>query len=132
KVVPIQGKIVVMSITMSNGGLEWGRFITNYGTNPSINPAIALVNGENVQNPLCDYQVPVGNPQSVCGTSDTTNAYDYIYTNTLEPARLRESQVEVIWLKHTDTIPTAPGLPIPPTLPALDPGSYTYQFEQHM
>jgi hypothetical protein len=132
KLAPIQGKIVVLSITMSNGGLEWGRFITNYGTNPLINPAVALVNGENIQNPLCDYQVAFGNPQSVCGSSDTTNAYDYIYSNSLQPAGFSESQVEAVWLKHTDTIPTASGFPVPPSLPGLDSNSYTYEFEQHL
>jgi len=132
QVAPINGKIVVLSITMSNGGDEWGRFITNYGTNSSINPAVALVNGENVQNPLCNYQVAFGNPQGVCGGSDSTNAYDYIYSNHLQPGGFSESQVEIVWLKHTDTIPTAPGLTIPPSLPAVDSSSYAYQFEQHM
>lgn len=129
---PIHGKIVVMAVSMSNGGNEWSRFMVTYGNNPAINSAVKLVNGRQVIPGLCYYAVPFGDGGKTLCRGNSPNPYDLILSGDLTPQGLSDSDVQVIWLKHTDTIPTQAGMRIPASLPALDSTSYAYNYEKNL
>ena len=43
-VTPVRGRIVIVAISMSNGRLEFGRYIDLFDGHPDVDPAIGLVN----------------------------------------------------------------------------------------
>jgi hypothetical protein len=114
KIKPINGKIVILSLGMSNAADEFGMFIRNYAQNPQINSAVAIVNGAFPSVGPCALSVPSGLPHDACGGS-APNPFDHVLTYALKPARLTEDQVQVIWLKEADAM--SQQLPWPPSLP---------------
>jgi hypothetical protein len=124
QVTPINGKIVVLSIGMSNTMDEYGTFLRSYGSGSSINPAVALVNGAQGGIGPCAWTVAFGSPGPIC-QGNAPNPYDVAKNNKLTPAGLTESQVEVVWLKEADAMSIQ--LPWPPSLPGSKADAYVYE-----
>jgi len=91
---PNNGRIVLLSIGMSNTTQEWGNaFMPRANADPSKNPLLTLVDGA----------------QGGQAATDWTN-YNAVTWSTVE-SRLRSagvstSQVQVIWMKHARRNPT--------------------------
>jgi len=110
-VAPINGKIVFLSLGMSNAQIEFGLFIRVYGSNPTIDPNVALINGAQDGIGACSWTVAFGLP-TVCG-GNAPNPYDQILNDQLMPNGLSESQVQVAWLKEANSLSS----PFPVSLP---------------
>ena len=113
QVAPINGKIVLLSIGMSNAKDEFGTFLRTYGTNPAINPSVAIVNGAQNGIGACSWTVAQGMPGQNGCYGNAPNPYDLVLNTELTPAGLTESQVEVVWLKEANSL----AAPFPPSLP---------------
>jgi hypothetical protein len=107
---PINGKIVFLSLGMSNAMDEWADFIAKYHGNAAINPAVVMVNGAQGGIGPCAFIMPTGQ----CGNSP--NPYDVIKAQRLPP--YTEDQVQVVWLKQADAMSAQ--LAWPPSLPVTD------------
>jgi len=128
KVVPINRKIGMISIGMSNASLEFGNFIQTYiSGNRSVNRDLVVVNAASGGPGPCDFTVARGLAGPVCNDTFNQNAYDYIRDNFLTPGGLSESQVEVIWYKFAVPIPVGGWIQPPPPLPAPNSNAYIYE-----
>lgn len=88
------GRIVLLSIGMSNTTQEWGAGFMPRATNdPSMNPRLVLVDGA----------------QGGQAATDWTNYYSRTWTNVqmrLQNAGVTTNQVQIIWMKHARRNPT--------------------------
>jgi len=115
-ITPINGKMVMLALGMSNAADEWGQFMAAYASNPAVNPNLAIVNGGIGGLGMCSLATPFGQPPiSTCG-GNSINAYDFILNNRLPP--YTENQVEVVWLKEATV--GSPQVGWPALLPAND------------
>jgi hypothetical protein len=126
------GKIVLLSISMSNGSAEWCGATTCLSTTPSgqsfmvqaaASPAVnhqtlMIVNGSH------------GGQVAARWTSPSSPDYDVVRDQQLAPLGLTEKQVQVIWLKEADAYPTV-ALPARPGPQAANqvPDAYTLETE---
>lgn len=127
RVVPINGKIVLLALGMSNAALEFGRFQATYiNGNPAVNPHLKVINAASGGGPgPCDFTLANGPPNSVCNDAFTENAYDYVRDTYLTPGGVTERQVEVIWYKFA--VPFSAQLAPPPTLPDARANAFVYE-----
>jgi hypothetical protein len=121
------GQFVFLSIGMSNALLEFRTFVS-FVTQPpqvsKINDNIIVLDGAQGDYVACTWAFPYGTPkQNGCKNINpdvTTNPYDNVLNEILQPAGLSESQVEVIWLKDADLFPTV-------SLPSSKADAYAYE-----
>jgi hypothetical protein len=124
QVTSTNGKIIVLSLGMSNTMNEYGAFIRTYGSSPNINSAVVLVNGAQGGIGPCAWSVPFGSPSPVCH-GNAPNPYDVVKNTKLTPAGLTESQVKVIWIKEANAMSLQ--LPWPPSLASSKADAYVYE-----
>jgi hypothetical protein len=124
QVAPIDGKIVLLSIGMSNAMDEWGMFLHTYSKDPHVNPAVVLVNGAQGGIGPCAWSVPSGSPHEACG-GHAPNPYDVAQTTRLTRAGVSEAQVQAVWIKETDAMSIQ--MSWPPSLPDAKADAYAYE-----
>jgi hypothetical protein len=116
------GKIVLLSISMSNGSAEWcgtttcastspsgQSFMIQAAANPTVNhQTLAIVNGAR------------GGRVASAWTSPHSPDYDIVRDQQLAAMGVTEKQVQVIWLKEADAGPTV-------SLPSPSADAYTLE-----
>jgi hypothetical protein len=111
------GKVVFLSIGMSNANFEFGFFQNQVQTDNRVNHStLAIVNGAQPGVTACFWTqtngVPAGcdppDPAPVCTTPDV-NPYDIVRDCELTPAGLTEAQVQAVWFKQADKSPGTTG-----------------------
>jgi hypothetical protein len=93
---PVNGKIVMLSIGMSNTGVEFRTLQTLANPDPTKNPKLLLVNGAQ------------GGMDVDSWTDPHATAWTYA-DNDLSHAGVTPAQVEVVWLKQAEQRPWADG-----------------------
>jgi hypothetical protein len=124
RVAPIQGKIVVLAIGMSNAMDEFGIFLHMNQSNPRLSSHVVLVNGAFGGIGACAYTVPHGSPHDACG-GNAPNPYDWALNNRLSKAEVTEDQVQVLWIKEANGMSAQ--VPWPPSLPDAKADAYAYE-----
>lgn len=99
-IVPIDGRIVMVSIGMSNTYQEFGRFRMRAETDPSVNANLTIINGAQGSRPADVWDSP---------TDATWDEVD----QRLADAGLSPNQVQVAWIKHAVRSPMFPPLDFP-------------------
>ena len=124
QVTPIDGKIVLLSIGMSNTMDEWGIFLRTYAKEPQVNPSVVVVNGAQGGIGPCAWSVPSGSPHNTCG-GNAPNPFDVAKTTRLARAGVTETQVQAVWIKEADAMSIQ--MPWPPSLPDAKADAYVYE-----
>jgi hypothetical protein len=104
---PINGKVVLLSLGMSNANYIFMSFQQQANANNSVDhTSLAIVNGAEPNQVACFWTVAYGSPSSACPTAQgVSNEYDRVKTQLLTPAHLNENQVQVIWVYDADPSP---------------------------
>jgi len=89
---PIDGKIVLLSVGMSNTWQEFKVFIDLAQADPTVNPDLAIVNGA----------IP-GQASQAIDSPDAS--YWSLLDNKLAEAGVTPEQVQIIWLKQAHAFP---------------------------
>ncbi len=89
---PVCGKIVLLSIGMSNTSHEFAQFERQEDTNPSRNPRVVILNG-----------AQAGKAASII--RDPSDPYWNLISNRLAALGVTENQVQVIWLEELNEDP---------------------------
>lgn len=89
RIVPVNGKIVLLSIGFSNPNIEFPAFVKQASKEPDLNPHLVMVNG-------C-----VGS-QSAHMIADPSASYWKIVDQRLEAAGVSQEQVQAVWLKEVN------------------------------
>jgi hypothetical protein len=116
------GKIVLLSISMSNGSAEWCGVTTCLSTSPSGRSFMVQA----ASSPTVNHQTLVivngarGGQDASRWTSPRSLDYDIVRDQQLAPLGLTEKQVQVIWLKEADADPTV-------SLPSPSADAYTLE-----
>lgn len=101
------GKVVLVSIGMSNAADEFGVFASTAADNSSVNhTTLVIANGAKGGITACYWTVAQGTPP--CGAS-ATNQYDRVRDNVLAPLGVTEGQVEAVWIKEANGGPGVSG-----------------------
>lgn len=101
------GKVVLVSIGMSNAADEFGVFASTAADNSSVNhTTLVIANGAKGGITACYWTVAQGTPP--CGAS-ATNQYDRVRDNVLTPLGVTEGQVEAVWIKEANGGPGVSG-----------------------
>ncbi|MDQ1389445.1 MAG: trimeric autotransporter adhesin, partial [Acidobacteriaceae bacterium] len=109
---PVNGKIIMLGLGMSNALIEFSSFVPQAQTYPAINPNLSIVNGTKGSEVMCEWTV--WQPGKAVTTSDCTSAldpqnqYDRVQSQLLCGTNCNnsyESQVEVVWFKNADSRP---------------------------
>lgn len=101
------GKVVLVSIGMSNAADEFGVFRSTAADNSSVNhTTLVIANGAKGGITACYWTVAQGTPP--CGAS-ATNQYDRVRDDVLTPLGMTESQVEAVWIKEANGGPGVSG-----------------------
>lgn len=87
---PLEGKIGLLSIGMSNTDMEFGAFIEMVRQNPQVNSHLALINGAQPNRTAERWVDPLAPPWMEI-------------ERRLERQRLSAAQVQVAWIKQTHT-----------------------------
>ncbi len=120
---PIDGRIVLLSIGMSNAMDEFGIFLRTAPQNPAMSHKVTLVNGAFGGIGPCAWTVPQGSPHEQCG-GNAPNPYDFVRSR-FERVGANEKQVEVVWIK--EAIPSSAQFAAPPSLPDSRADAYAYE-----
>jgi hypothetical protein len=123
QVAPVDGKVVLLSIGMSNAMDEFGLFLRTSQQNPALNRQVVLVNGALGGIGPCAYTVPRGSPHDQCG-GNAPNPYDSILGR-FSRFGVNESQVQVVWIK--EAIAASLQMSAPPSLPNPKADAYAYE-----
>jgi len=92
---PIDGKIVLLSIGMSNAEMEWGAFMHFAAASPRMSRRVTLVDGA-----VPGWDAPaIANPDA---------QYWWLVAARLRQAGVTARQVQAIWLKEAIADPTGP------------------------
>ena len=126
------GRIGLLSISMSNGSAEW----CGATTCPSTGPTGQSFMAQAAASPAVNHNTLViangahGGQDAPRWTSPASPGYDYVRDQQLAPVGLTEQQVKVIWLKEANAYPTV-ALPAGPGSPASNgaPDAYTLETE---
>jgi hypothetical protein len=116
------GKIVLLSISMSNGAAEW------CGTTICTMPSAQSFMGQAAADPAVNHQTLAiingarGGQDASRWTSPRSSAYDVVRDQQLAPQGLSEKQVQVIWLKEANARPRT-------ALPSPSADAYTLETE---
>ncbi|ANM30752.1 hypothetical protein ABI59_15955 [Acidobacteria bacterium Mor1] len=97
---PIDGKLVMLSIGMSNTFQEFGRFESRADSDPAVHPDLVILNAAQGSRPADHWNEP----------DDPT--WDEVDTR-LAQQGLTPSQVQVAWMKHAVRSPMFPPLDFP-------------------
>jgi PKD repeat protein len=94
---PVNGKIVLISIVMSNTGQEFTKFISIANTDPSLNPKLVIVNGA------------IGGMDAVQWTDpEDPDTWPVLYGR-LANVGVTRYQVQAVWVKQAKMNPAAEG-----------------------
>jgi hypothetical protein len=99
EVTPVDGRIVIVAISMSNGNMEMNRFIQLYGGHPDVSPAIGLVNCAKGGHAL-ERWLSMPSLWDECDQK-------------IAAAGFRPEQVRVVWAKNANQFPSGHTLPDP-------------------
>lgn len=116
------GKIVLLSISMSNGSAEWCGTTTCASTSPSGRSFMAQA----AASPAVNHQTLVivngakGGQVASRWTSPRSPDYDLVRDQQLAPMGVTEQQVQVVWLKEADAFPHQ-------SLPSRSADAYTLE-----
>jgi hypothetical protein len=104
------GKIVLLSISMSNGSAEWCGTTTCSSTAPSGHSFMAQAAASSAVNhrTLVIANGAHGGQVASRWVSPSSPDYDYVRDQQLAPMGVTERQVQIIWLKEADGYPTVP------------------------
>ncbi len=97
---PIDGKIVMLSIGMSNTYQEFGRFLSRTTFDDAVNPNLTIINAAQGSRPADMWDAP----------DDPT--WDVV-DGRLADAGLTPDQVQIAWIKHAVRSPMFPPLDFP-------------------
>ncbi|HTS70939.1 MAG TPA: Ig-like domain-containing protein [Terriglobia bacterium] len=101
------GKVVLVSIGMSNAADEFGQFVQTANKSPLVNnTTLAIANGAKGGITACYWTV--ANGPVPCG-SNTANQFDRVLTDVLTPLGVTEAQVQAVWLKEANGGPGVSG-----------------------
>lgn len=122
QIAPINGKIVFLSIGMSNAKYEFGAFLPLAAGSSKVNHStLAIANGADGDAIACYWGVATGDITMLCpGAIGIQNEYDRVLQTVLQPQGLTEDQVQVAWLYNADPYPTK-------SLPARNADAYTLE-----
>jgi hypothetical protein len=95
RIAPIDGRIVLLTIGMSNTTQETQAFLKLAAADRSLNPSLTLVDGAQ-------------NGQTARITADSAANYWKVADERLADAHVSAKQVQVVWLKQANAGPTAP------------------------
>jgi hypothetical protein len=95
RVRPIGGRVVLLSIGMSNAEMEWGAFMRLAASSPRVSPRVTLVDGA----------IP---GQDALAIADPAAQYWSLVSARLRQAGVTARQVQAIWLKEAIADPTGP------------------------
>lgn len=87
---PVNGKIVMVSVGMSNTRMEFGAFKTQASSDDEVNPKLVLINGA-IPSLTSEYWV-----------DPNADAWTYLFSF-LDSAGVTAEQVQVAWVKQTRT-----------------------------
>ena len=90
---PVTGKIVLLSVGMSNCSMEFMQFMQQVSTSPGINPKLVLVNGAQ-------------GGKSIDVILDTNNMFWTVIAQRLVAAGVSVKQVQVVWFKEAQAQPS--------------------------
>ncbi|MEP7146829.1 MAG: hypothetical protein ABI792_07445 [bacterium] len=90
---PVTGKIVLLSVGMSNCSSEFLQFIQQVSTAPNINPKLVLVNGAQ-------------GGQAIDNILDSNALFWTIIIQRLASAGVSAKQVQAVWFKEAQANPT--------------------------
>ncbi|HMD85422.1 MAG TPA: hypothetical protein VKO18_12070 [Terriglobia bacterium] len=101
------GKVVFLSIGMSNAMEEFMLFISNAELNAKVNKTtLAIENGAETSQTACYWTAATGRPPC---SHPAQNEYDRVMDNVLKPAGLSDNQVQVVWIKDANPSPGVSG-----------------------
>ncbi len=101
------GKVVLVSIGMSNAADEFGVFKMTAATDSRVNhTTLVIANGAKGGITACYWVVPFGSPPC---SLNTANQYDRVKTDVLAPLGVTEAQVQAVWIKEANGGPGAIG-----------------------
>ncbi|MBX7041728.1 MAG: dockerin type I repeat-containing protein [Ignavibacteria bacterium] len=95
---PVSGKIVMLSIGMSNCNQEFGVFMSQVSASSSVNPKLKLVNGAQG-----GYHINL--------IIDSNNVYWANVLSLLSNAGVTSKQVQAVWYKNVDASPADTSFP---------------------
>ena len=95
---PVNGKIVLLSIGMSNCNQEFGAFMSQVSASSSVNPKLKLVNGAQG-----GYHINL--------IIDSNNVYWTNVLSLLSNAGVTSKQVQAVWYKNVDASPADTSFP---------------------
>ncbi len=117
--------IVILSIGMSAANIEFQQFISQRWSCVDVGQCsnnVRAVNGAQAGYSACSWTHPYGAVDTTtCHAPSSTNPYDNI-AKLMSGTNLTPSQVEVIWMHHSDFTTTA-------SLPASNADAYTLEGE---
>lgn len=107
RIVPLNGKVVMLSIGMSNATDTFSAFIPLAMSSSKVNhTTLSLADGADGQATACFWTVATGNISDFCPNANgVTNEYDRVRQMVLAPAGLTENQVQAVWLYNADPYP---------------------------
>jgi hypothetical protein len=89
---PVHGKIVMISVGMSNATFEFSRFVTMANADPTKNPRLVIVDGAQIGATAIDWVSPTAQPWTILNWR-------------LAAAGLTPAQVQVAWVKQVRSHP---------------------------
>lgn len=117
-VLPINGKIVMLSIGMSIAADTFIAFNQQAQINSNVNHStLTLLNGAQNDAVACYWTIPFASLDSCPDGAGKMNEYDRVKQQVLSPHHTTESQVEVVWVYDTDDRPSV-------SLPSPDADAY--------
>lgn len=94
------GKVVLVSIGMSNAADEFGMFATDAAASSSVNhTTLVIANGAKGGITACYWTAPQGPPP--CSAKEQ-NQFDRVLSDVLTPLGVTEDQVQALWIKEAN------------------------------
>lgn len=104
---PINGKIVLLSIGMSNAADTFIPFIQQSERNSNVNHTnLAILNGAQKDAVACYWTAAFGPPTQCPNGQSVMNEFDRVKQTVLSKQHITESQVQAVWLYNANPDPT--------------------------
>jgi len=101
------GKVVFLSLGMSNAMEEFDLFVSNAKLNAKINKTtLEIKDGAESSQTACYWTAATGTPPCPHAVQ---NEYDRVQDDVLKPAGLSDNQVQVVWIKDANPNPGISG-----------------------
>jgi len=102
-----KGKVVFLSIGMSNAMEEFMTFVSGAKLNASVNKTtLEIENGASSSQTACYWTVATGTPPCPHAVQ---NEFDRVLNTVLRPAGLSDNQVQAVWIKDANPNPGISG-----------------------